>query len=383
MDFSERQGARLVHDHILGLTSREEEKMLQSWLSDDKAHRRLFDSIMARGDLALRYRQYASIDSERAWESFSRRSREARRKILLRRIVAVAAVVVLFVVGAAVVWQSRLSSGSGRTVVAEKVRLAPAVSKARQSSIKAGRLQGVVEVGDKTYTVSSLEDYARILAEVPVDAESTITTKDGKEYWFALSDGTQVHLDNHSSLKYPVQFAEGHREVVVRGTAWFKVAPGKSPFYVCTSDGIVTDRGTEFMVSANEDDGHTDVVLFEGKVGVSRNGGDEIPLMPGQKAKLSSRGVSVEKADLAVYRAWNEGEFLFHDVALGEVMTLVGHWYDVDVEFASRAYSNMTFTGSIDRYGTLDGFLEAVHNVTGLPVHKGNDKVIIGQQPNK
>lgn len=383
MDFSERQGARLVHDHILGLTSREEEKMLQSWLSDDKAHRRLFDSIMARGDLALRYRQYASIDSERAWKSFSRRSREARRKILLRRIVAVAAVVVLFVVGAAVVWQSRLSSGSGRTVVAEKVRLAPAVSKARQSSIKAGRLQGVVEVGDKTYTVSSLEDYARILAEVPVDAESTITTKDGKEYWFALSDGTQVHLDNHSSLKYPVQFAEGHREVVVRGTAWFKVAPGKSPFYVCTSDGIVTDRGTEFMVSANEDDGHTDVVLFEGKVGVSRNGGDEIPLMPGQKAKLSSRGVSVEKADLAVYRAWNEGEFLFHDVALGEVMTLVGHWYDVDVEFASRAYSNMTFTGSIDRYGTLDGFLEAVHNVTGLPVHKENDKVIIGQQPNK
>lgn len=379
MDFSEQQIARLVHDHILGITSQEDEKVLQTWLSEDKAHRRLFDGLMARGDLARRYRQYASVDSERAWKSFSRRSREARRLILLRRIVAVAAVVALFVVGAAVVWQSRHSSGSGRTVVAEKVRLAPAVSRARQSSIKAGRLQGVVAVGDKTYTVSSLEDYARILAEVPVDAESTITTKDGKEYWFTLSDGTQVHLDNHSSLKYPVQFAEGHREVVVRGTAWFKVAPGKSPFYVYTSDGIITDRGTEFMVSTNEDDGHTDVVLFEGKVGVSRNGGDEIPLKPGQKAKLSPRGVSVEKADLAVYRAWNEGEFLFHDVALGEVMSLVGHWYDVDVEFARQAYSNMTFTGSIDRYGTLDGFLEAVRNVTGLPVHKENDKVIIGQ----
>lgn len=379
MNLSEQQAVRLVHDHILGIINPEDEQTLQSWLSADKSHRRMFDSLMGRGDLARRYRQYADIDGERAYQSFIRRSRRARRTALLRRIASVAAVVALVVAGAAVVWQSRHSSDLGRAVVVGSVKLAPAVSKARQSSMQSGRLQGVVVVGDKTYTVSSLEDYARILAEVPADAETTLATHDCKEYWLELSDGTQVHLDNHSSLKYPAQFANGHREVALRGTAWFKVAPGKSPFYVYTSDGIIIDRGTEFMVSTDADGSATSVVLFEGKVGVRQGDGVEVSLKPGQKAGLSERGVSVEAADLAVYRAWNEGEFLFHDVSLGEVMDLVGHWYDVEVEFASQSYSNMTFTGSIDRYGTLDGLLEAVHNVTGLPVHKEDNKVIIGQ----
>lgn len=379
MSLSEQQAARLVHDHILGITSPEDEAALQSWLSADKSHRRMYDSLMGRSDLVRRYRQYAAIDGERAWQTFSSRSRRARRMVLLRRVAAVAAVVVVLLGGVAVLWQSRHVPGSRHAVVVSHVRLAPAVSKARQSSMQSGRLQGIVVVGDKTYTVSSLEDYARILAEVPADAETTLATHDGKEYWLELSDGTQVHLDNHSSLKYPAQFADGHREVALRGTAWFKVAPGKSPFYVHTPDGIVIDRGTEFMVSTDADGGTTSVVLFEGKVDVRQGDGAEVSLKPGQKAGLSQRGVSVEAADLAVYRAWNEGEFLFHDVSLGEVMDLVGHWHDVEVEFASQSYSSMTFTGSIDRYGTLDGLLEAVHNVTGLPVHKEDNKVIIGQ----
>lgn len=378
MIISEQNIARLVHDHILGIISDEDEQELQAWLEADTSHRRIFERLMSRNDLARRYRQYASIDSERAWQSFSHRSRKARRMTLLRRVAAIAAVAVIAIAGAAYIWHINQRTAIENNVVAEKVQLSPAADKARQTAMKTGRLQGMVVVGNKTYTISSPQDYARILAEVPADEEWTVSTKQDKEYWLTLSDGTQVHLDNHSSLKYPAVFSDSHRDVALTGTAWFKVAHGKAPFSVSTPDGVITDLGTEFLVSTRGTHGNTDVVLFEGKVGVSQNGGTEIPLKPGQKAELSHGGINVEKADLDAYRAWNEGEFLFQDVTLEEMMDVVAHWYDVDVVFKNQSYSRMTFTGSIDRYGTLDGLLKALRSITGLPIHQEGKRIIIG-----
>ena len=378
MDLSEHQIARLVHDHILGIISEEDEQKLKTWLAANSSHRQLFNKLMSRNDLASRYRQYASIDSERAWQSFSNRSRKARRISLWKKVASIAAVAVIAIAGATYVWQSKHETAIEKNVVAQKVGLTPAADKARMTAMKTGRQQGVVVVGNKTYTISSPQDYAKILAEAPADEEWTVSTKQDKEYWLTLSDGTQVHLDNHSSLKYPAVFSEDHREVALTGTAWFKVAHGKSPFTVSTPDGIVTDRGTEFMVSTRGTNGNTDVVLFEGKVGVSQNGSAEIPLKPGQKAEMSHNGIGVEKVNLDVYRAWNEGEFLFQDVTLEEMMNVVSHWYDVDIAFKNQSYSRMTFTGSIDRYGTLDGLLKALRSITSLPIHQNGKRIIIG-----
>lgn len=378
MELSEHQIARLVHDRILGIISDEDEKELKAWLDADSSHRHLFDKLMSRNDLATRYRQYAAVDSERAWQSFSNRSRKARLISLWKKVASIAAVAIVVIAGATYVWQSKHGTAIEKYALAQKVKLTPAADKARQAAIKTGRQQGVVVVGNKTYTISSPQDYAKILAEVPADEEWTVSTKQDKEYWLTLSDGTQVHLDNHSSMKYPAVFSDNHREVALTGTAWFKVAHGTSPFTVSTPDGIVTDRGTEFMVCTHGTNGNTNVVLFEGKVGVSQNGGTEIALKPGQKAEMSHRGINVEKANLDVYRAWNEGEFLFQDMTLEEMMDVVSHWYDVDIVFKSQAYSRMTFTGSIDRYGTLDGLLKALRSITNLPIHQDGKRIIIG-----
>lgn len=369
--------AKAVHDHILGITSEEDERELQRWLDADVSHRREFERLMSRDDLSRRYRQYAAVDCDRAWQSFRRQLRHTHHRPLWPKWAAAAVLVACVAIGTVVLWQKQ-SKQDIRTA-AVVVRLSPAASKARSTAIKTGRQQGQMVVGGKIYAVTSPQDYARILAALPADEEIAISTSQGREYWLTLSDGTQVHLDNRSTLKYPTVFAQSHREVSLTGTAWFRIAKSSTPFTVSTADGIIIDRGTEFMVNTRGRNGHTDVVLLDGKVGVSCNGGAEIPLKPGQRAGMAEGTIRLDRVSLAVYRAWNEGEFLFQDEPLGDVMDVVRHWYDVDVSFTKEEYSRMKFTGSADRYGTLTDFLKAVELVTGLKIRLRDNQVIIGE----
>lgn len=44
----------------------------------------------------------------------------------------------------------------------------------------------------------------------------------GGEYALVLSDGTKVHLNSMSSLRFPVAFTTGKREVELQGEAYLK-----------------------------------------------------------------------------------------------------------------------------------------------------------------
>ena len=70
----EKDIERLVHNKILGLISPEEEAMLEAWLNMSDKHR---DSLKEMEDTALlaqRYKHYASIDNEKAWEEFTKKT---------------------------------------------------------------------------------------------------------------------------------------------------------------------------------------------------------------------------------------------------------------------------------------------------------------------
>ena len=54
----------------------------------------------------------------------------------------------------------------------------------------------------------------------------------GGEYALVLSDGTKVHLNSMSSLRFPVAFTTGKREVELQGEAYFEVNKTGQPFIV-------------------------------------------------------------------------------------------------------------------------------------------------------
>lgn len=99
-----------------------------------------------------------------------------------------------------------------------------------------------------------------------------ILIPNGRNFKLKLSDGTFVHLNAGSSLRYPVSFIKGNeRRVFLKGgEAYFEVAkdPPLNPFTVVANNMDVNVLGTHFNVSSYDDE-TTYAVLVEGSVEVT------------------------------------------------------------------------------------------------------------------
>ena len=52
----------IIHDQLLGYTSEEDKKQLQSWLDSSQENRENYDRLMREACLIDRYKQFAQVD---------------------------------------------------------------------------------------------------------------------------------------------------------------------------------------------------------------------------------------------------------------------------------------------------------------------------------
>ena len=166
-----------------------------------------------------------------------------------------------------------------------------------------------------------------------VSETSVVTIPYGHSLQITLSDGTRVYMHPGSRLVYPDHFIGSERTVTLSGEAYFCVAHHPSqPFVVHTPDGIVSDYGTEFNVCT--EDNKTEVVLVEGCVGVTPNGGSERIIQPSQKATINSQlsTLNLETADTDPYTAWRDGYFYFNEQTIDDIITQLACSYNLTIE---------------------------------------------------
>lgn len=100
---------------------------------------------------------------------------------------------------------------------------------------------------------------------------------------------------------------------------------------------------------------------------------------PGERALISYESTTIKKVDLAPYKAWNEGEYVFHDVRMETLMDVLAHWYGLNVVFQSSNDRDVLFTGSLDRYGDIAPILKAIETVTGLKISLNGKNIVVSQ----
>ncbi|HWV75142.1 MAG TPA: FecR domain-containing protein [Pseudosphingobacterium sp.] len=193
---------------------------------------------------------------------------------------------------------------------------------------------------------------------------NTIETPKGGQYKIVLPDSSRVWLNAASSLKYPTNFSAENRTVELKGEAYFEVSPDKQrPFLVKSDRQLTRVLGTQFNISAYEEEETVKTTLVEGAVSVvpssiSSSGASHLStvLKPGEQSTMLNGKTSVAKVDLAPYISWKKGVFYFDETKLTEAMSQLSRWYDVEVVYSDKV-PDTYFYGEISRTKTLSEVL--------------------------
>lgn len=188
------------------------------------------------------------------------------------------------------------------------------------------------------FTLFSLD---LILPGEPTDevAYREIITNNGQRTHLNLNDGSTVVLNAGSKLILPETFnGLSSRDIQLTGEAWFEVAHDPDrPFTVYTKNAITKVLGTKFQVTSYPEDNRMQVVVTEGKVAIQglENSYDSAQtLTQYQKGILYNGGLSTVSRvnDTSVYLGWIEGELVFHEDSLPEVVKKLERWYDIEIQ---------------------------------------------------
>jgi ferric-dicitrate binding protein FerR (iron transport regulator) len=183
-----------------------------------------------------------------------------------------------------------------------------------------------------------------------------------------LPDGSKVWLNGGSSLKYPMHFDKGKRNIELNGEGYFEVeADKKNPFVLQTRQMTLTATGTAFNVDAYAIDSTTTVTMINGKIDVAFVNSPPITMQPGERASYNNRtlkktiernnpapetkkkqensnaGESAPDNDIYKWYAWKDGLMIFRDDPLAYVFKRLELTFNVsiiikDAEIADALY---------------------------------------------
>lgn len=210
----------------------------------------------------------------------------------------------------------------------------------------------------------------------------TLTTAKGEHRTFALADASTVTLNTDSRVEVALRPGGERRLELIRGQAYFKVAPDKArPFVVAVRGRTVTALGTEFDVRAEGT--AMWVVLVDGRVGVSRMGGPPVIMRAGQQLRADARGFTVSPADLDAIGDWRRGVVTFRETSLKDAAAELNRYADRQLVVSDPRVAAMTVSGAFrtDDAARFGRTLETILPVRIVPGADG--RLVIARASNR
>jgi ferric-dicitrate binding protein FerR (iron transport regulator) len=209
------------------------------------------------------------------------------------------------------------------------------------------------------YTTWLNHTYRHITQNVPVVEK--VTASEGSITTFTLPDGSQVWLNEGSSLEFPLLFKGDRRDVSLNGEAYFEVAENRDmPFYV-NFDGLTLEvTGTSFNVAGY--DSLSEIVLTEGKVSLYDNnnsGKNKVAdLSPGQMALYDHKtgNSRLMETETDKYTAWTKGKLILREDSMNYVIRRLSNWFNADFIIQDPALYEYVITATFSGE-TLDQVL--------------------------
>ncbi|NNG09587.1 MAG: DUF4974 domain-containing protein, partial [Arenibacter sp.] len=207
----------------------------------------------------------------------------------------------------------------------------------------------------------------------------------GKKFELELADGTIVYVNSGSVLRYPTSFsASKSRQVSLKGEAFFRVAEDKEhPFIVNSGSVNVRVLGTEFNVSAYNEDLETSTVLVSGSVqlydslSVDKQQ-TKVQLVPGEMGTWSKnqQNFKKDKVDTSIYTSWVQGKLIFRDIPFKQIRRQLERSYNVTIVNTDTALDKNTFSANFEEE-TIEEILEILDRTYGIEYTIKENQIII------
>ena len=224
---------KLIVKYLVGCLSKEEDQTLKKWLQEDESHQLFFHEVCSNKNFLAAYRQYnqGNLKSRKAfhkvWSTLHKDDVDSlkQRKIKLfhywQRIACSLLILFLFV------GEGYFFYDSSRIIPGEsKAFLTLEDGSARQ--LKKSGQEHWIYIGN---TPIAKEYDGMIVYHITNESPdityqlNTLSVPRGGEYRLTLSDGTKIHLNSESELRYPVSFkGQENRMVELKGEAYFEIA---------------------------------------------------------------------------------------------------------------------------------------------------------------
>lgn len=148
-----------------------------------------------------------------------------------------------------------------------------------------------------------------------------------------LPDGSVVYFNGSATMHYPEEFSHAERHVILEGSAWFEVAPGK-PFIVELEQARVLVLGTSFEI-ARKDPQLTRLSVLSGKVQFFAESGESMILQKNERVTFNkeTKALYSETFDNLNFMAWKTGRLEYNEAPLKEVFYDLEKTYPLSITF--------------------------------------------------
>ena len=371
----------LISKYLLGKATEEEVERIFQWIDASPENKRVFiqyKKAWALGDKS-------DEDNQLAWRELESKL-DNKPKPGFSGFMMYAAILV-FLIGIGYFFTQQKSNSNLPSIDKNAITLElgngniQIITEDGESTIvdKKGKLVGLQKGNVLNYnSVTSDLDSSK-----PIYNELTIPY--GKTFKLVLSDGTTIHLNAGSSIKYPVKFIEGtQREVFLKGEAFFDVIKNANhPFVVNVNDLNVRVLGTKFNVSSYPEDRNINTVLVEGSVALhdkddTYNASTAFLLEPGYKGEWNpdSKETTMSKVDTNEYTSWIEGRMIFRNAPFKIIRKKLERKYNVSIKNNNKILEERTYNAVFD-IESIEQVLRTLNEIYSIEYTIDKNEIII------
>lgn len=382
MNISDQKYQEIV-DYISGELKGEEKKSVETWIHSSEENQKIYEKILKKSLFVRWSLKSKQIDTNEELKKFENRLNSRVRYI--GWIAAAASVILILSLSVPYLWNQYQENQemivANQTIQPGKKGAQLILSTGKQVAIEDHNQKIKEEDGSLIQLDSETGlEYTKSATKSDKLIYNTLKTERGNEFNMQLADGTRVWLNADSELRYPVQFTDNVRKVYLKGEAYFDVAHNeKKAFVVNSYNQEVKVYGTEFCINAyNQDEIKT--VLVEGSVGVRPNPrGEESKLKPGELGltDMQSGKIDIKKVNVRPYIAWKDGDFVFENESLENIMLRLERWYNVKIFYMNEECKNYRFSGDMERYADVRSLLYFIQETSNAKFEINKNTIVV------